>query len=259
MRRLTSPAGGRGGIGRHARFRFWWRKPWGFKSLRPHQSLRSSERQRGRELPGQRSLRSSERQRGRESPGQRSLRSSERQRGRESPGQRSLRSSERQRGRESPGQRSLRSSERQRGRESPGQRYRGSGSMQVTETLSEGLKRGFTVVVPAADIEGKRTARLVRARQDPAHARLPPRQGAGARWCEQRYGNAVAAEVLEESVSEATRQVLSDRGLRAGDAAQGRSGERGREPGQGSRVQGRGRAAARDRACPISPASSSPG
>ncbi len=30
------PARGRGGIGRHARFRFWWRKPWGFKSLRPH-------------------------------------------------------------------------------------------------------------------------------------------------------------------------------------------------------------------------------
>jgi hypothetical protein len=27
---------GRGGTGRHARFRFWWRKPWGFKSLRPH-------------------------------------------------------------------------------------------------------------------------------------------------------------------------------------------------------------------------------
>src|SRR5580698_6619999 len=37
------PAGlwlrGRGGIGRHARFRFWWRKPWGFKSLRPHHLL----------------------------------------------------------------------------------------------------------------------------------------------------------------------------------------------------------------------------
>ena len=27
---------GRGGIGRHAGFRFQWRKPWGFKSLRPH-------------------------------------------------------------------------------------------------------------------------------------------------------------------------------------------------------------------------------
>lgn len=27
---------GRGETGRHARFRSWWRKPWGFKSLRPH-------------------------------------------------------------------------------------------------------------------------------------------------------------------------------------------------------------------------------
>jgi len=32
--------------------------------------------------------------------------------------------------------------------------------MQVTETLSEGLKRGFTVVVPGEDIESRRTARL---------------------------------------------------------------------------------------------------
>ena len=30
--------------------------------------------------------------------------------------------------------------------------------MQVTETLSDGLKRGYTVVVPAADIESKRAA-----------------------------------------------------------------------------------------------------
>lgn len=29
--------GGCGEIGRHARFRFWWRKPWEFKSLHPHQ------------------------------------------------------------------------------------------------------------------------------------------------------------------------------------------------------------------------------
>ena len=32
--------------------------------------------------------------------------------------------------------------------------------MQVTETLSEGLKRNYTVVVASADIEGKRTAKL---------------------------------------------------------------------------------------------------
>lgn len=33
---LIDPARGRGGTGRHAGFRFQWRKPWGFKSLRPH-------------------------------------------------------------------------------------------------------------------------------------------------------------------------------------------------------------------------------
>ena len=40
----------------------------------------------------------------------------------------------------------------------------------------------------------------------------------------QRYGTAVTAEVLEQSVSDATQQVLSERGLRAGDAAEGGPG-----------------------------------
>ena len=84
--------------------------------------------------------------------------------------------------------------------------------MQVTETLSEGLKRGYTVVVPAADIESKR-ADASRTRQDTAPAGLPPGK-VPMTLVRQRYGTAVTAEVLEESVSEATRQVLSERGLR---------------------------------------------
>src|SRR5258708_5403328 len=35
---------GCGGIGRHARFRFWWRKSWGFKSLHPHQTTMAPRR-----------------------------------------------------------------------------------------------------------------------------------------------------------------------------------------------------------------------
>ena len=35
---------GRGEIGRHARFRFWCRKTWGFKSLRPHHPLKRQDR-----------------------------------------------------------------------------------------------------------------------------------------------------------------------------------------------------------------------
>ena len=85
--------------------------------------------------------------------------------------------------------------------------------MQVTETLSEGLKRGFTIVVPAADIEQRRTARLTDLGRTlrlpgfrPGKVPLPV--------VRQRYGTAVTTEVLEESVNRATQQVLSERGLR---------------------------------------------
>src|SRR5215469_13806628 len=126
------PARGRGGTGRHARFRFWWRKPWGFKSLRPHQAAGDNDRM---------------------------------------------------------------------------------GSMQVTETLSEGLKRAYTVVLPAAELESKQATRLAdlgKTLQLPGFrpGKIPPNV------VRQRYGTAVNAEVLEQSVSEATQQVLTDRGLR---------------------------------------------
>ncbi|HTH45951.1 MAG TPA: trigger factor [Candidatus Limnocylindria bacterium] len=85
--------------------------------------------------------------------------------------------------------------------------------MQVTETLSEGLKRAYTVVVPAADIEGRRSAKLNELGKT---LRLPGfRPGkVPMTVVRQRYGTAVLSEVLEESVSQATSQVLSDRGLR---------------------------------------------
>ena len=40
---LRAPCG-RGGIGRHARFRIWCRKVWGFEPLRPHKSLSTTQR-----------------------------------------------------------------------------------------------------------------------------------------------------------------------------------------------------------------------
>ena len=86
--------------------------------------------------------------------------------------------------------------------------------MQVTETLSDGLKRAYTVIVPAADIEQRRGKRLAELGKQlrlpgfrPGKVPLPV--------VKQRYGTAVSAEVLEDSVQEATQQVLSDRGLRA--------------------------------------------
>lgn len=85
--------------------------------------------------------------------------------------------------------------------------------MQVTETLSDGLKRGYTVVLPAANLDAKRADRLATLGKD---LRLPGfRPGkVPPAIVKQRFGKAVSAEVVEESVQDATRTVLSERGLR---------------------------------------------
>src|SRR5271170_5696378 len=86
-------------------------------------------------------------------------------------------------------------------------------TMQVTETLSDGLKRNYTVVLPVADLESRRTERLTTLGKT---LRLPGFRPGKVPMpiVKQRYGTAVSAEVLEESVSEATQKVLSERGLR---------------------------------------------
>ena len=85
--------------------------------------------------------------------------------------------------------------------------------MQVIETLSDGLKRNYKVVLPVAELESRRTERLTSLGKT---LRLPGFRPGKVPMpiVKQRYGTAVAAEVLEASVSEATQKVLSERGLR---------------------------------------------
>ena len=85
--------------------------------------------------------------------------------------------------------------------------------MQVTETLSDGLKRNYTVVLAASDLESRRMERLTTLGKT---LRLPGFRPGRVPMpiVRQRFGTAVSAEVLEESVNEATQKVLSERGLR---------------------------------------------
>jgi trigger factor len=85
--------------------------------------------------------------------------------------------------------------------------------MQVTELPAEGLKRAFQVLVPAASLAERRDKRLQQLGKD---LRLPGfRPGkVPAAIVKARYGAAVSGEVLEETVNETTRQVITDRGLR---------------------------------------------
>ncbi len=85
--------------------------------------------------------------------------------------------------------------------------------MNVTETLSDGLKREYKVVIPAQDLQAKYSDKLSKLTQN---VRLPGfRPGkVPAALLRKRYGDALASEVVEEAVSENASKALTDKGLR---------------------------------------------
>jgi trigger factor len=107
--------------------------------------------------------------------------------------------------------------------------------MQVTETLNQGLKRGFTVVVPANELETKRSERLAELGKGMSLKGFRPGKVPMA-IVRQRYGTAVTGEVLEQTVNDATRDLMAERGLR--QAAQPKVElVRGAEPGEATDLE----------------------
>ncbi len=85
--------------------------------------------------------------------------------------------------------------------------------MQVTEVANEGLKRAFSITVSATSIAADRDKRLQALAKDMKIPGFRPGK-VPAHIVKQRYGQAVMGEVLEQSVEDASRQVVTDRGLR---------------------------------------------
>lgn len=86
--------------------------------------------------------------------------------------------------------------------------------MQVTETLSESLKRGFTIVIEEKELAEKRNKRL----EEMGHQMNIPGFRPGKiplAVVKQRYGENVQNEVLNEAVTGAIQKTLEERGLRA--------------------------------------------
>jgi trigger factor len=85
--------------------------------------------------------------------------------------------------------------------------------MQVTETLSEGLKREFQVVVPAAELDAKVNARLDelkgRIRLDGFRPGKVP-----VAHLKRVYGRSAMAEVIEATVRDTNNQIVSERGFK---------------------------------------------
>ncbi|MEJ2434935.1 MAG: trigger factor, partial [Pseudolabrys sp.] len=85
--------------------------------------------------------------------------------------------------------------------------------MQVTETLSEGLKRQYKVVVPASELDAKVNARIDelkgRVRLDGFRPGTVP-----VAHLKRLYGRSAMAEVIEATVRDTNNQIVSERGFK---------------------------------------------
>jgi trigger factor len=85
--------------------------------------------------------------------------------------------------------------------------------MQVTETLSEGLKREYRVVVPVADLDAKVKARLDDLKDRVRINGFRPGKVPVAHL-KRVYGRAVMAETIEETVRETNASIVSGHGYK---------------------------------------------
>ncbi len=85
--------------------------------------------------------------------------------------------------------------------------------MQVTETLSEGLKREFRVVVPASELDAKVNTRLDDLKGKVRINGFRPGK-VPTSHLKRMYGRAAMAEVIEEAVRDANNQIVSERGFK---------------------------------------------
>lgn len=85
--------------------------------------------------------------------------------------------------------------------------------MQVTETLSEGLKREFSVVVPAAELEAKVATRLDELKDKVRINGFRPGKVPVAHL-KKVYGRSAMAEVIDATVRDTNNQIVSDRGFK---------------------------------------------
>ncbi|MEQ8397171.1 trigger factor [Thalassobaculum sp.] len=85
--------------------------------------------------------------------------------------------------------------------------------MQVNETLNEGLKREFTIVVPASEIDAELNGRLAELAPQMSLPGFRPGKVPPA-LLRARYGDSLLGEILEKAVNTNTEMAMNERGLR---------------------------------------------
>src|SRR6266567_2504799 len=85
--------------------------------------------------------------------------------------------------------------------------------MQVTQTVSEGLKREYRVVVPVADLDAKVNERLVDLKDRVRINGFRPGK-VPIEHLRRMYGHAVLAEAIEAAVREANTSIIAEHGFK---------------------------------------------
>lgn len=89
--------------------------------------------------------------------------------------------------------------------------------MQVTETVSDGLKREFKVVVPADELDGRLVERLTSLKNEVRIKGFRPGK-VPVNHLRKLYGRSAMAEIVQNMLNEVARKTLDERGERAATA-----------------------------------------
>ena len=85
--------------------------------------------------------------------------------------------------------------------------------MQVTETLSQGLKREYAIVVPASDLASRLEAQLADMKNKVRINGFRPGKVPVAHL-KRVYGRSVMADLVQETITEANKQIVDEHGLK---------------------------------------------
>src|ERR1700739_1312451 len=85
--------------------------------------------------------------------------------------------------------------------------------MQVTETLSQGLKHEFQISVPASDLDAKADARLIDLKDKVRLNGFRPGK-VPVSHLKQVYGRSVRPEPIDQTIRDTNSQIFTERGFR---------------------------------------------
>jgi trigger factor len=85
--------------------------------------------------------------------------------------------------------------------------------MQITETVSEGLRREYKIVIPANDLDGRLTGRIEEMKPRVHLKGFRPGK-APVSFLKKTYGKSMMGEIVQDAVNESSQQAIKDNSLK---------------------------------------------